>query len=158
RLRAVRRVATGARARRPGQDAPVARRVRPPAHGHAPRGRDALQHGERLMLFLPGWLIALVTFPGVVVHEAAHRVFCDLTDVPVSDARYSRPGQRPAGYVLHGRPDRLWKALLISIGPLLVNTVLCALLTFEAAYSAFVLDAGLGGPVEIVLAWLGFSI
>lgn len=28
------------------------------------------------MFFIPGQLIALVTFPGVIVHELAHQLFC----------------------------------------------------------------------------------
>lgn len=35
------------------------------------------------MFFVPGPVIAAVTFPGVIVHEAAHRFFCDLGGVPV---------------------------------------------------------------------------
>ena len=55
---------------------------------------------------IPGWLISLVTFPGVVVHEAAHRFFCDVTDTPVYEVSYFRPRGKPAGYVIHGRPVR----------------------------------------------------
>jgi hypothetical protein len=110
------------------------------------------------MFFLPGWAIALVTFPGVIVHETAHRFFCDLTGTPVYEVRYFRPGKSISGYVQHGPPRHLGKSLLIAIGPLLIGTVLCALLTFPAAYQAAVLDAGLGGPVDVALAWIGFSI
>lgn len=110
------------------------------------------------MFFLPGWLIALITFPGVIVHEAAHRFFCDVTDTPVYDVAYFRPGQNPAGYVIHGRPKTLRAALLISAGPLVINTLLCAILTVSVAYELIVLDAGLHDPVFMALAWLGYSI
>lgn len=110
------------------------------------------------MFFIPGWLIALVTFPGVIVHEAAHRFFCDVTDTPVYAVSYFQPGQKTAGYVVHGRPRSLRAALLISCGPLVINTVLCAVLTFTVAYQTFVLNAGLNDPVLILLAWLGYSI
>ena len=109
-------------------------------------------------MFIPGWLIALVTFPGVIVHEIAHRFFCDVTDTPVYAVSYFRPGGNPAGYVVHGPPRSLRAALLISCGPLLINTVLCAVLTFTVAYQTLVLNAGLTDPVLIVLAWLGYSI
>jgi hypothetical protein len=110
------------------------------------------------VFFLPGWLISLITFPGVVVHEAAHRFFCDVTDTPVYDVAYFRPGQKTAGYVVHGRPASVRAALLISIGPLLVNTVLCAALTFTVAYRILVLNASLHDPVLLGLAWLGYSV
>jgi hypothetical protein len=110
------------------------------------------------MFFLPGWLIALVTFPGVVVHEIAHRFFCDVTDTPVYAVSYFRPMQNPSGYVIHGKPRNLRAALLISAGPLLINTVLCSALTLTVAYQLLVLDAPLRDPVLIGLAWLGYSI
>jgi hypothetical protein len=107
---------------------------------------------------LPARLISLVTFPGVVVHEAAHRFFCDLTDTPVYEVSHFRPSGKPAGYVIHGRPRSLGAALLISGGPLLINTVLCAMLTATVAYKHFVLEAPLNNLVLIFLAWLGYSI
>ena len=109
-------------------------------------------------MFIPGWLITLVTFPGVVVHEAAHRFFCDLTDTPVYEVSYFRPAANPAGYVIHGKPPSLRASLLISAGPLVINTILCSLLTLTVAYQVLVLDAGWSDPVVIFLAWLGYSI
>jgi hypothetical protein len=109
-------------------------------------------------MFLPGWLIALCTFPGVIVHEAAHRFFCDVTDTPVYDVAYFRPVANPAGYVVHGPPKSLRAALLISAGPLLINTILCSILTLSVAYELVVFDAKLHDPVLLVLAWLGYSI
>jgi hypothetical protein len=84
------------------------------------------------VFFFPSWLIALVTFPGVVVHEAAHRFFCDLTETPVYEVSYLRPMGNPAGYVVYGRPRSLRAALMISGGPLLINTLLCAVLTHRS--------------------------
>jgi hypothetical protein len=110
------------------------------------------------MFFIPGPVIALVTFPGVVVHETAHRFFCDITDTPVYEVAYSRPMGEPAGYVVHGRTRSLRASLLISMGPLVVNTVLCAVLTFTVAYQLLVLHEEFSDPVLIVLAWLGYSI
>jgi hypothetical protein len=110
------------------------------------------------MFLLPGWLIALVTFPGVVVHEMAHRFFCDVTDTDVYAVRYFKPMGNPAGYVIHGQPRSLRAALLISAGPLLINTLLCSLLTLTVAYQVIVLDAGPSDPVLIALGWLGYSI
>jgi hypothetical protein len=91
------------------------------------------------MFLVPGWLIALLTFPGVICHEMAHRFFCDIAGVPVYSVSYFRVGN-PAGYVIHGPATKLKSAFLISIGPLIVNTVLCSLLSFTAVIPIFILE------------------
>ena len=35
------------------------------------------------MFMIPGFLVALVTFPGIICHEIAHKFFCDIAGVPV---------------------------------------------------------------------------
>lgn len=109
------------------------------------------------MLFIPGWLFTALTFPGVIVHEAAHRFFCDLTGVPVYAACYFRFGN-PAGYVVHGPVDSLGKSLLIAVGPLLLNSLLCIAITFPAVFPLHVLDVENADPVFFVLQWVGISI
>jgi hypothetical protein len=37
-------------------------------------------------MFIPGFLISIATFPGVVVHELAHVAFCKFTDTRVVQA------------------------------------------------------------------------
>ncbi|OGE31819.1 hypothetical protein A2631_01670 [Candidatus Daviesbacteria bacterium RIFCSPHIGHO2_01_FULL_44_29] len=109
------------------------------------------------MFFIPGWLISLVTFPGVIAHEAAHRFFCDLAKVPVYRVCYFRVGN-PAGFVIHGQVKSLRSSFLISVGPLIVNTLLCMLLTFSAAFPLMILNAKSYNPVFMLIAWVGFSI
>ena len=70
------------------------------------------------MFFIPGFLIALVTFPGVIVHEMAHQLFCRLFRVAVLDVCYFRLGN-PSGYVLHESPRTTAQHLVIGIGPFL---------------------------------------
>lgn len=106
---------------------------------------------------IPGWLISILTFPGVIAHEFAHRFFADWAKVPVYKACYFRVGN-PAGYVIHGPVKGLKNSLLISIGPLIINTILCALLTFSAIFPIFILEAAEYNGVFILLAWVGFSI
>jgi hypothetical protein len=109
------------------------------------------------MFFIPGWLISLLTFPGIIVHEFAHRFFADLAKVPVYQVSYFRLGN-PAGYVIHGPVKGLKDSFLISIGPLIVNTVLCALITFSAVFPIYILDAEEYSWVFGLLLWIGFSI
>ncbi len=108
-------------------------------------------------MFIPGWLISLLTFPGVITHEIAHRLFCDLAKVPVYKVCYFRI-DNPAGYVIHGPVKGLGSSFLISIGPLIVNTIFCALLTFSATFPIFILEAENYGTVFVILMWAGFSI
>lgn len=108
------------------------------------------------MLFIPGVLIALFTFPGVIVHEIAHRFFAELTGVPVYAVRYFQFGN-PSGYVIHGKSQNLMQAFFISVGPLIINTILCAAITIAAIYPWIIFEAQLTTQ-ECILLWLGISI
>jgi len=76
---------------------------------------------------IPGQLISILTFPGVIVHEWAHKFFCEKADVPVYKVKYFSFGN-PAGYVIHGEITNLKSSFLISVGPLIINTLLCGLI------------------------------
>jgi len=109
------------------------------------------------MFFIPGWLIELLTFPGVIVHEIGHRIFCHLTGVPVYAVRYYKFWGKPSGFVIHGPPPTLKAALLIAIGPLILNTLLCSLLTFSAVVPLIILkDSNTAFP-DLLLMWFGIS-
>ena len=73
-------------------------------------------------MIIPGFIISWLTFPGVIVHELAHKLFCTYTGTPVRQVCYFRLGN-PAGFVIHERPTSQWRHILIGIGPLFVNTV-----------------------------------
>ena len=68
------------------------------------------------MFIIPGQLISLATFPGVIVHEAGHMLFCKLRHVAVLDVCFFRFGN-PAGYVVHEPVNRFSTSLLITFGP-----------------------------------------
>jgi hypothetical protein len=106
---------------------------------------------------IPGFIISILTFPGVIVHEIAHRLSADLLKVPVYDVCYFRFGN-PAGYVVHGPVKGVRNALYISVMPLLVNTVLCSLITFSAVFPLFILKLDHYNFVLVILAWIGVSI
>jgi len=106
-------------------------------------------------MIIPGFLIALVTFPGVIVHEMAHQLFCRWFRVPVFDVCYFRVGN-PSGYVIHENPKATSQQIWIGVGPFLINTLLGALIAFPGAIP--VLKFGAGGPLDFLLIWLGISI
>jgi hypothetical protein len=96
-----------------------------------------------------GWLIALITFPGIILHEWAHKFFCDRTRVPVIKTCYFRFGN-PAGYVIHGPVDNYGKAFLIATAPFLINTA------FSIVFFVIAVILPLG-VVAYILYWLGIA-
>jgi hypothetical protein len=106
-------------------------------------------------MIIPGQFISVATFPGVIVHEAAHMFFCKLRGVAVLDVRFFRIGN-PAGYVVHEPPNNFTTAFLISLGPFVVNSLLCMLICFPAFMPVRVF--GVTHPLSYVLLWLGVSI
>ena len=107
------------------------------------------------MFVIPGWAIAIATFPGVIVHEAAHMLFCRLRGVAVLDVCFFRVGN-PAGYVVHEEAKDFTSSFLITIGPFIVNTLVCLLLCLPAFAPVRLYD--LADPLSYVLIWLGVSI
>jgi hypothetical protein len=106
-------------------------------------------------VFVPGWLVAVATFPGIIVHEIAHLFFCRLFRVPVLKVCYFRFGN-PAGYVIHETPHSVYQSLMISIGPFVFNSVVGAVIAAPGAVP--VLQFKARSPIDCVLIWLGFSI
>ena len=106
-------------------------------------------------MFIPGIVISLVTFPGVIVHELAHQLFCRWCKVPVFKVVYFQT-ENPVGYVVHEVPANKWHSILISVGPFFINTLLGALIAFPAALPVFTFDTA--GPVDYLLIYLGVSI
>lgn len=64
----------------------------------------------------------LLSAPGVILHELGHFTFCVLSGVKVFKVRLFRFGN-PAGYVEHEEPHGLIQSILISFGPLSMNTL-----------------------------------
>lgn len=104
------------------------------------------------VISIPGWLIALLTFPGVILHEWAHKVFCDLFDIPVYEVRYFTLRREVAGFVKHGEPSSFSQSFWISCGPLVINSSVTVLLGAATA------QAINGSALQIFLGWLGVSM
>lgn len=106
-------------------------------------------------MFIPGFLISIITFPGVIVHEIAHQLFCRLAGVAVLDVCYFRFGN-PAGFVIHEIPKKPQQSLLIGIGPFILNTIVGALISLPAAIPVYKFETG--SLLNYFLIWLGVSI
>jgi hypothetical protein len=107
------------------------------------------------MIIIPGFLIALLTFPGVIIHEAAHLLFCRISKLAVFDVCYFRL-KNPAGYVIHEQTDDFRKTFLVSMGPFFVNSVLCVVFCSAAFLPVWELKAN--DPLAYFFYWLGLSI
>lgn len=101
------------------------------------------------MFLIPGWLISLLTFPGVILHEWAHKIFCDLFRVPVFRVCYFRFGN-PSGYVVHAETESLKQTFWVSAGPLFVNTIATLIFGFMAGQTSH-------GLTTVILIWLALS-
>ncbi len=107
------------------------------------------------MFFIPGVIISLLTFPGVIVHEAAHLYFCRKFGLAVFDVCYFR-FENVAGYVIHERTDDFKKQFFVGLGPLFVNTALCVL--FCSAGFVQVWELKVMDPLAWFFYWLGISM
>jgi len=107
------------------------------------------------MMIIPGWLISIATFPGVIVHEAAHLVFCRLQKLAVFEVVFFRFGN-PAGYVVHEATQNFRSMFLVAMGPFFLNSALCVL--FCSAAFLPVREFSVADPIAYFFYWLGLSI
>lgn len=107
------------------------------------------------MFFIPGFVISAITFPGVIVHEAAHQFFCRLFKLGVFDVCYFRFGN-PAGYVIHERTPDFKASFFVAMGPFFINTLLCVV--FCSAAFLPVWEFEIVDPIGYFFYWLGLSI
>jgi predicted small integral membrane protein len=107
-------------------------------------------------MIIPGILISFITFPGVIVHELAHQIFCYLCGLKVIEVKYFQ-FKNPCGYVVHETTDHPGKVFLTSMGPFFVNTILGLLIILPASIEVIAFKE-YSNPLNLVLAWLGFSI
>jgi hypothetical protein len=107
------------------------------------------------MIPIPGFIIAALTFPGVIVHEAAHAFFCKVFNIPILDVKYFQ-FKNPAGYVIHGETDEIKAQFFIAMGPFIINSVLCVLFCSAAFLPVWVFKSE--DPAALFFYWLGLSI
>jgi hypothetical protein len=102
------------------------------------------------------FILALLTFPGLVVRLVSLRVVVWLFRLPHFYSCWLRP--IPVAAISEGKPlSKPWLCIIIVIGPFLANTILGALAGAPALLPYCVGGIGLHFP-ELGLAWLGVSI
>ncbi len=88
--------------------------------------------------FIPvsGWIISLLTFPGVILHELSHWVICKLFNVHVYEVKFFSLNHvglfstSPLGWVIHEKPRKFIQSFLISVGPFFINSFLASIFFF----------------------------
>ena len=106
-------------------------------------------------LGIPSQLVALLTFPGVILHVMFEQLSCRWRQVAIFDVCYFRFGS-PPGYVIHEAPLNIHESLLIGLGPFFASSLLGALLAIPAIIPA--LQFRVTSPADYILAWMGISI
>ncbi|MCL5876036.1 MAG: metalloprotease family protein [Candidatus Dependentiae bacterium] len=109
------------------------------------------------MIFIPGELIAMVTFPGIILHEIAHRFVCDIFKIPVYEVMYFEMDSSRAGHVIHQKVDSVTKNFLIAVAPLLFNTVVCMIFTFPYSSASYITGDSIPNFFSAILWWIGMS-
>lgn len=104
---------------------------------------------------IPGFIISILTFPGVIVHEFAHMLFCKLRGVAVLDFCFFRIGN-PTGYVVHEETKDFTTTFLVSVGPFIINSLLCMIICFPVLIPFRIF--GVEEPFSYIPLWLGISI
>lgn len=104
------------------------------------------------------------TFIGVMVHEFAHKQLCDVYKIPVLDVCYFQLDS-PPGYVKHKEPLKYRASVMISIAPVIINTLVAFAFAFISGYFMMTSDFTGGERMDVVLSallvvvagWGGFS-
>ena len=107
---------------------------------------------------IPGFLINLMTFPGVIFHELGHKWFCQWTGVAVYEVCYFslKTNNFGGGYVIHEKPTKFYQAFFITLGPFITGTIISLLVFVLYELTALVHPRLV--LLELILAWLGMSI
>jgi hypothetical protein len=108
-----------------------------------------------------GTLIAILTFPGVIIHEVSHRIFCDFTRTPVYEIKYMGISKAPLGYVAHKPNYGLRNNILVFLGPFIFNNLTAIFLSMPYGIT---IGLGAGSVYELkdmflvmFMMWLSFS-
>lgn len=110
------------------------------------------------LIATPGWVVSLLTFPGVILHELAHKIMCDCFNIEVYEAAYFVPGDEKSGYIQHAPASGPMGAFAVALGPMLINTFACGVFGFIPLFKLIALDS-LQPPdaLDWVLLWASLS-
>ena len=99
------------------------------------------------------YIYSLITAPGVVLHELGHAIFCIFSGVRIHRIKLFQFG-KIAGFVEHEEPHKFYQAVLVSFGPLILNSLVTLLAFSQITLIPFNQSSFLH-PKILILAWLG---
>jgi hypothetical protein len=102
-----------------------------------------------------GIFLTALTFPGVMVREAAHLFFCRLFKLAIFDVRFLELNP-PFGHVQHEHPNHFWAAAVETLGPFFLNSGLCILFCWAVFLPVW--ELRIFDPLAYLFYWLGFSM
>ncbi|MCL2331429.1 MAG: metalloprotease family protein [Proteobacteria bacterium] len=110
-------------------------------------------------MIIPKEVVGTLTFPGIVVHEWAHKIFCRIFGVRVLSVKYWSPS---GGEVRHEPIKSPRAAFFISFAPLIVNSLVAILCGIGVAAIKYLTltghDIGLLKIANFALWYLGVTI
>jgi hypothetical protein len=113
-----------------------------------------------LLIQIPPWLSQLyylLTAPGVVIHELAHKHTAEDLGLAVVEYRLFQFGN-PAGYVNHETPRTYRGILAVSAAPFLLNTMLALCLYLAIGISTYYTDLATLSHLQIALMVIGLWV
>jgi hypothetical protein len=108
--------------------------------------------------FITGLIVAILTFPGVIVRQMAKQFLCYYFAIPVFSVRYFQPWP-PVGVLQHEPPSSPLTGIMLIIGQAGINTLLGILIGGPAVFSFFATDDPIWLKfLELFFIWLGVSL
>ncbi|MGZ6251399.1 MAG: hypothetical protein ACXWL2_05185 [Candidatus Chromulinivorax sp.] len=117
-----------------------------------------------MIIIIPKQLIALITFPGIILHEISHRFMCDIFNIPVYQIDYFALEEDSVGKVIHQKIYSYRKSFFIAMAPLFINTFIAMLLTIPLSICSStngIIPASSNFLINFlfkIISWMGFTI
>lgn len=108
--------------------------------------------------------ISTLTFPGIVFNKILHRFFCDINNVLVYEVNYFKPWSLKPSYIINAEVGNFSQAFYIAIGPFIISSLTCMLLTFFVGIHLFLGTDFMAEPLlldkflQCTMVWIGYSI
>lgn len=87
-------------------------------------------------MIIPPQVFILITGPGIVLHEIAHRFMCDIYNIPVYEINYLSIEEDYCGRVMHQKIDNFFQDFFIGFAPLFFNSCIAMFLLIPLSVCA----------------------
>ena len=102
-----------------------------------------------------GIILTALTFPGAMVREAAHLMFCRMFTLAIFDVRFLELNP-PFGHVRHEHSNHFWAEACETLGPFFINSALCVLFCWSVFLPVW--ELRVFDPLAWLFYWLGISM